>query len=135
MQAIKDLISFIIFTLKQLNAFCTAVLIDAYTPANDDPLGVPGTHAIPAKGQTSGGLAVHDEWLHEIYEDMAEEREQICKDMAKEIGQIYETFKDKYTRRLWAVYELQKRVCETCYDDFMGYEWQKSCYRCRSKGE
>ena len=124
MQSIKDLISFIIFTLKQLNAFCTAVLIDAYTPANDDPLGVPGTHAIPAKGQTSGGLAVRDERLHKVYEDMA-----------AEVGQFYETFKDKYTKRLWAVYDLQKRVCETCLDEFMGYEWQKECYRCRSKGE
>ena len=121
MQAIKDLISSIIFTLKQLNAFCTAVLLDAYQPATDDPLGVPGTHAIPAKGQTSGGLAVHDERLHKIYEDMA-----------AEVGQFYEYFKAKYKRRLWDVYELQKRVCETCYDEFMGYEWQKTCYRCRS---
>jgi len=119
-QAIKDLEDFCTFTLKQLNAFCTAVLLDAYTPANDDPLGVPGTHAIPAKGQTSGGLAVRDERLHRVYEDMA-----------AEVGQFYETFKAKYTKRLWDVYELQKRVCETCLDEFMGYEWQKECYRCR----
>jgi len=62
--------------------------------------------------------------LHKVYEDMA-----------AEVGQFYETFKAKYTKRLWDVYELDKRLCKTCYDEFMGYEWQRECYRCRSKGE
>ena len=124
MQTIRELEAFCVWTARLLEAFTTAVLVDAYETEKDDPMGIPGFPSIPQKGQTSSGLGVRDERLHKVYEDMA-----------RELGQIYEGFKEKYTRRLWSVYDLEKRVCETCGGSFMGLEWQGECYVCRSKGE
>ena len=123
MKPLRDLLSFCTFTVKQIEAFCTAVLVESYEPRTDDGLGIPGVHAIPEKGYVSGGLRVHDEQLHKIYEDMV-----------TELAQFFEYFKAKYTKRLWRLAELEKRICETCGVSFNGNESQVECYVCR-RGE
>ena len=145
MKPLRDLLSFCIFTVNQIEAFCTAVLVEAYEPRTDDGLGIPGVHALPEKGYVSGGLGVHDEQLHEVYEDMEKDYERVYEDMAKELRQIYKDFKAKYTSILWGLYkkyhhrlsrlrELEKRICETCGRTFMGND-ERECLVCRGKGE
>ena len=109
--------------LKSLEAFCWAVLEIAYEPKGDDPLGVPGTHTIPEKGYTSGGLGVKNEVVYREYERME-----------AELAEFYEEFRARHTKRLWELWRLEKRRCETCGNVFRGYQDDKECYVCR-RGE
>ena len=120
-QTFRDLLAFCNFTAKQLDAYCTAVLVDAYEPQTDDALGIPGVHTIPEKGHTSGGLGVHDQRIYKV-----------CEDMATEMGQFYADFTTRNTKRLWRIYEESKRICETCGRTFMGND-ETECLGCRGK--
>ena len=109
---------------RDIEALRWAVLQIAYEPVTDDPLGVPGTHAIPPKGHIGPGLTVHDARVYRVHESIR-----------KKIDRFYWRLREETIRELRDVYALHKRICEKCYNEFMGYEGQRECYRCRSKGE
>jgi hypothetical protein len=107
--------------LEALTELVSLLLRYAYEGLHSsDDESIPGVKTIPRKGVISSGLKVRDMRVYRLYENL-------LKDIAKLVKE--------YTRRLWDLDKLDRRVCEKCYNEFMGYEGQRECYRCRCKGE